>query len=160
TVLSLLLLALERARAAHQGDEALRDREAEPGAAEPARRRRVDLAERGEKQVHPVGTDPDTRVAHSKLDAVGARFGLRGVHQHDDLALLRELDRAREEVQEPLPQARLVADDPGGRVVVDEAAELELLLPRTRGDDVQGALHAVPQVERLPLRTATSRPAP
>ena len=69
---SLPLLALDADRAAHQLDEALRDGEPEAGAAEAARRRRVHLAERGEEQVHPVGRDPDARVADCELDLVRA----------------------------------------------------------------------------------------
>ena len=148
---ALLLLALDRDRAAHQLHEALRDGEAEAGAAEAARRRGVDLAERREEHVHPVGRDPDARVADGELDLVRAAAGRRGVHEHHDLAALGELDRVREQVQEHLPQARLVADDPGRRVVVDEAAELELLLPRPRRDDVERSFDAVAQVERLAL---------
>ena len=70
---SLLLLALDRDRAAHQVHEALRDREAEAGPPEPARRRCVDLAEGGEEPVHPVRGDPDARVADGELDPVRAR---------------------------------------------------------------------------------------
>ena len=74
-----------------------------------------------------------------------------GVDEHDDLALLGELDRVREQVEEHLPQTGLVADDPGGCVVVDQTAELDLLLPCARRDDVERSLDAIAQVERLAL---------
>jgi hypothetical protein len=73
------------------------------------------------------------------------------VDENDDLASLGELDTVREKVQEHLAEAGLVAEDPGGRDLVDEAAELDPLLPCARRDDVQRALHALAQTERLPL---------
>src|SRR4029079_9441806 len=80
-----------------------------------------------------------------------ARAGLPGVDEHDDLAALRERDRVREKDQDDLPQARLLVDDHDRGGVVSQAAELELLLPRTRRDDVKRSLDAVAEVERLLL---------
>jgi hypothetical protein len=148
---AFLLLALDRDRPAHQVHESFRDRKAETGATELPRRRRVYLAERGEEPVHPVGRDPDTGIADCELDSERARARLLGVHEHEDLAGLGELDRVREEVQEHLPQPSLVADNPRRRSLVDQAAELDLLLPGPRGDDVQRPLEAVAQAERLAL---------
>ena len=138
-------LALHRDRSAHQLDEALRDGEAEPGTAEPARGRRVHLAERREEPVHPVRRDPDSGVAHRKLEPVGARSARIGLDEDDDLARLGELDRVREQVQQYLAEASLVAEYPGGRVLLDETAELDPLLPRARRDDLQCTLHAFAQ---------------
>ena len=100
----LALLALHPHRAAHQLDDALRDREAEPGAAVAARGRCVDLAERLEQPVHPILRDPDAGVADGEVQAMLSAAGRLGVDVDDHLALLRELDRVREQVEQHLPQ--------------------------------------------------------
>jgi hypothetical protein len=69
----------------------------------------------------------------------------------DHLALLGELDRVREQVEQDLPQARRVPDDSCRRRLVDEAAQLDSLLPRTRRDDLERALDALPEIDRLRL---------
>ena len=66
-------LALHFDRSAHQLDEALRDRQAEPGAAVAAGRRGIDLAERLEEPVHPVLRDPDAGVSNRELGRPGLR---------------------------------------------------------------------------------------
>ena len=63
---SLALLALHPHRPAHQLDEALRDREPEPGTAVAAGGRGVDLAERREQPVHPVLRDADPGVPNGE----------------------------------------------------------------------------------------------
>ena len=144
------LLALDRDRPAHQLDEALRDGEAEAGPAEPARRRRVDLAERREQPVHPVRWDPDPGVAHRRARAGRSRIRVGSASTRTTTSpAVGELDRVREQVQQHLAEAGLVAEDPGGRVLVDQTAELDPLLPGARRDDVQRPLHALTQVERL-----------
>ena len=145
-------------RAAHQLDEALGDREPESGAAVPSRRRCVDLAERREQPVHPVRRDPDPRVAHRQFEPIGVRPLARPSTRTTTSPLLGELDGVREQVEEHLSQAGRVADDPGGRVLVDQAAELDPLLPGARSDDLERALDAVPQVERLVARARASPP--
>ena len=154
---SLALLALHPHRPAHQLDETLRDREPEPGTAVAARGRGVDLAEGREQPVHPVPGDADPRVPNGELEPVRARPGGLGRDVDDDLALLGELDRVREQVEQHLPQAGRVPDDSCRHALVDEAAQLDLLLPRTRRDDVERALDALPEIERLLLELELAR---
>src|SRR5581483_7160402 len=140
------LFALGLDRAAHQLGEPPRDCEAEAGPAVATRRRGIDLAERGEEAVHPVAWDPDPGVADGELEAVRAAGGPLRLDEHDHLAVLGELDGVREEVEEHLAQPGGVADDARGRAFVDQAAELDALLPGTRGDDLERPLDALPQV--------------
>ena len=105
------LLALRPHRSVHQLDDALGDREAEPGAAVAARGRRVDLAERLEQPVHPILRDADAGVADGEVEAVHSAPGGLGVDVDDHLAPLRELHRVREQVEEHLPEPSAVAHD-------------------------------------------------
>ena len=61
--------ALRLERAAHQLGEPAADREPETGPAEPARDRRVGLAEALEQPRHLLGGDPDAGVADVDPDA-------------------------------------------------------------------------------------------
>src|SRR5437763_1139318 len=82
-----------------------------------------------------------------EVEPIRARTRSLCVDEHDDLALLGELDRVREQVQQHLSQTRRIAHDSRGRVLVDEAAELDLLLPRARRDDLERTLDAFPEIE-------------
>ena len=75
----------------------------------------------------------------------------------DDLALLGELHRVRDEVEQHLPQSDRVPDDPRRDALVDQAAQLELLLPRARRDDVERSFDAAPEIERLALELELAR---
>ena len=86
-----------------------------------------------------------------------AAAGRLGVDVDDHLALLRELDRVREQVEQHLPQPGRVADDPCRHAVVDEAAELDVLLGGARRDDVERALDALAEIERLALELEPAR---
>ena len=85
------------------------------------------------------------------VGADGRSGGCLGLHEHDDLALLGELDGVRQQVEEHLSHAGRVADDAGGRVLVDATPELDPLLPGAGSDDLERALDALPQVEGLVL---------
>ena len=154
---SLALLALHPHRPAHQLDETLRDGEPEPGTAVAAGGGGVDLAEGREQPVHPVLGDADPGVPNGELEAVRARPGGLGVDVDDHLAFLGELDRVRDQVEQHLPQAGRVPHDSCRHVLVDEAAQLDLLLPRTRRDDVERALDALPEIDRLLLELELAR---
>ena len=154
---SLALLALHPHRPVHQLDETLRDGEPEPGAAVAAGGGGVDLAEGREQPLHPVLGDADPGVANGELESVRARPGWVGADVDDHLARLGELDRVRDEVEQYLPQAGRVPHDSCRHVLVDEAAQLELLLPRTRCDDVERALDTRPEIDRLLLELELAR---
>ena len=145
-------LALDADRPAHQLDDALRDREPEPGAAVAPSRGGVDLAEGREQPVHPILRDPDAGIADGELDAPGALPGRLGVDVHDDLALLGELDRVREQVEQDLSQAGHVPHDSRRHGLAEQAAELHVLLHRTWSNDLERPLDALAQVERLSLQ--------
>ena len=137
-------------------DDALHDREAEPGAAVLARGRRVDLIERVEDLGALDRRDPDARVGDANLDLLEKRReerrarvvvvllarrdrGLGHASVHRDLsALWRELHRVVDEVDEHLTQALGVGGELA-RDVVGVEHELDLLLPRhgrQRRDDL------------------------
>ena len=98
---------------------------------------------------------PVSRTANSSRYAL-APVGL-GIDVDDHLALLGELDRVREQVEQHLPQARGVPDDSCRRLLVDEAAQLDPLLPRARRDDLERALDALPEIDRLLLELELAR---
>src|SRR5207249_159372 len=73
-------------------------------------------------------------------------------HREHDLAPFRELDRVREQVQQNLAQARHVTGDARRRVLTNQVRQVDALLRRARGDQVERALDAFPHVERLRLQ--------
>ncbi len=153
--------ALRPDRAVHELDQPAADGKTEAGPAVAAGRRGVDLAERGEQSIHPVGRDPDARVAHRQVDSVPSRARLRrlGVHGQDDLAPFGELDGV---VSRLIRIWRRRAGSPTthvGDAGLDAYAELEpLLLPRSpRPGRARRSMHA-PQVERTASRAPACRP--
>jgi hypothetical protein len=116
--------------AALLGGEALRDREAEPGAAELLRVRQLD--ELVEDAGDIVGLDALALIGHRDLDVIGRpqkRF------DQDRLAA-SELDGVRQQVQQDLSHATRVADD-RFRIAVDSELERGLVLvgERPHGDE-------------------------
>src|ERR1700681_576683 len=126
-------LGLHRHVAAQQAGDHARDREAQAGAAVFARGRHVGLLERFEDDVVLVGGDPDPRVAHFERD-VRTRRPVDAAHLavqcEVDGAVLRELERVRQQVLENLHQARLVGLDRVGDVPVDVDREAQAALLR------------------------------
>src|SRR5581483_12055109 len=90
--------------AAHEPDEALRDREPQSGAAVLARHRRVGLREFLEDRAELLRLDADAGIADDEANATLARWGGLGDGGEDDLALRRELDRVADEVRQDLAQ--------------------------------------------------------
>ena len=154
---ALALLALRPHRPVHELDEPLRDRQPEPCAAVATRRGRVDLAERGKQPIHPLLRDPDSRVAYRDVHAAPSRVGGFHIDVHDDLALLCELHRVREQVEEYLPQPGRVADDACRHVLVDQRAELDTLLRGPGSDDIERPFDALAHIERLLLEVELAR---
>jgi hypothetical protein len=83
------------------------DHQPQAAAAVTARHRRVDLAERQEEPVRPIGRDADAGVPDREPDPPVA---VRDRHRHGDRAVLGELDRVAEQVDQDLPDPALVAD--------------------------------------------------
>ena len=75
----------------------------------------------------------------------------RRVDRQDDLALLGELHRVRQEVQHDLAEAPGVAEDRLGQVRAHRVGQLDALLRGRRRDHVERALDATRERERLGL---------
>jgi hypothetical protein len=132
-------LAVDGQPAAHQLDEARRDRKAEAGSAETARRRRVGLAEGLEQTSDGLGIETDPGVPDGK--AQGAGFGVRGRRDLDrDLALLGELDGIADQIEQDLPEPDRIAQDDGRHAGIDPRRKLEALAPRLGGQRLDDAL--------------------
>ena len=143
-------LALDPEPSAHQPHERGRDRQAEAGAAEPARRRSVRLTEGFEDGVVLLRRDADAGVGDAEVQlraALGARVLPDG---DEDVAALGELERVADQVRQDLLNPRRVADDAGRHVRVDVANELEPLLVRAEGE----------RLERVRNRRRAARTAP
>src|SRR5512138_3984197 len=97
---SLAELALHANLAAHHFDEPTHDRQAEPGAAEMARRRGIRLNERPEQRAQGFARNTDAGVAHFESRQRPSVAVFADVADFDDdLAGVRELDRIAHEVQ-------------------------------------------------------------
>ena len=120
-------LAGDAELAVHHGDELLGDRQAEPGAAEPAGDRAVGLLERCEQLGLPVGVDADARVPDLEHDLHASVQGPARADLDLDLAFVGELDRVADQVHEHLAQAVRVAAEPSRQVLGDRVDDLEAL---------------------------------
>ncbi len=102
------------------------DGEAQPRTAVFPLDRAVDLAETPEQPVELVRRDADARI-----DDLHPEVGSRGaVHRRDverDRTRCRELHRVVKKVQEDLPQAAFVAQDPSRKCGIDLHAQVEPL---------------------------------
>ena len=94
--------ARHRDPSAHALDDALGDRQAEAGAAEPPGRSAVGLLELAEDAGLRVRRDADAGVAHRERDRIG---GGPRLDDHREPALLGELHRIAGEVEQHLAQA-------------------------------------------------------
>jgi len=124
-------------------DVRLREREAQAGAPERARRRRIDLEERLEDLRDLIARDADPGIADHELDRragtalAGLVRGQGAPPQRDpDLAAIgRELHRVRHQARDDLPDLAAIADDDriGARVELDRDAAAPRLR-RKRGE--------------------------
>ncbi len=149
-------VALDPHGAAHHLAEPAADGQSQAGAAVAARGRGVDLAERAEQPIHAIGRDADPGITDLEVQRVnGVLVGRRGVlvdrHRHHYLALFSELDGVAEQVGEDLAQAGHVSDDRLRRSRSDQVGQIQPLFARLRRQQVEGALDALAQVERLVL---------
>ena len=104
-------LALGPDLAAHQLGEPPADREPEAGAAVAARRGRVDLVNDSKSAVQRSAGIPIPVSRTEKRDAASTGSERRRGDGQHDLALLGELDRVVQQVQQDLAQPRGVADE-------------------------------------------------
>ena len=124
-------LALDPDAAAHQLDERRRDRQAQAGAAEPARRRAVGLAEGLEDRGVLVRRDADAGVADREVQHRSPSSVRASSRTSTSTWPARgELDGVADQVGEHLPQPDRVADDAGRHVGRDVGDQLEALLVR------------------------------
>ncbi|CAA9477372.1 MAG: hypothetical protein AVDCRST_MAG38-1774, partial [uncultured Solirubrobacteraceae bacterium] len=97
--------------ASHEPREAAAQREPEPGAAVLARGGRVHLRERLEEPRLLLGRHPHPGVGDADRHPLPLRAGRLAAGGDRDRALLRELARVRQQVEEDLAHLRRVADD-------------------------------------------------
>ena len=104
----------ERDVAVHQQRQPLADRQAQPGAAEAPRGRRVRLREGLEQPRLRRRRDADAGVADGERDQDRAVLRRGGVERQHHRALRGELDRVAEQVEDDLAQARRIAEQAPG----------------------------------------------
>ncbi len=114
------------------------------------------LGEALENRRQFVTLNPDARVRHRKSDR--ARRGVIGIvcDFDDHGSLVRELDRVTDEVDQNLVQAVRVTDQRAGDVGRQVAGEFEAFFVRPHGQDLDGLLDQVAEIEfdRLELDMA------
>ena len=129
---ALVWLARQLHAAAHQGDQPRRDRQPQPCAAEPSGGAGVGLLEGVEDRGLPVLGDANPGVGDGEPQPDGAAGRVAGrafgqLHIEHDLALLGELDRVADEVDDDLPQPAGVALHDLRHLQVDVAGQLQSL---------------------------------
>ena len=107
----------------------------------------VDLREGLEQGRHGVGRDPRAGVAHGEAHDRLRCSGWLAFGTDDHLALLRELDRVADEVDEHLAQQARVAANVRRQLGIDVCRERNALLARGHSDDVGDALDDFDEVE-------------
>ena len=127
--------ALGPHRAAHQLGQQLADRQAQPGAAVLARGAAVGLAELLEQARQAGLAQADAGVAHGEVQqaAFAGLLVAFGAHAQHHLALLGELHRVGQQVQQDLPQPRHVAVDGRRHLAFEDVGDVQVLLGRARG---------------------------
>jgi predicted alpha/beta-hydrolase family hydrolase len=97
---------------AHDFDQALRDGQAQAGAAEAPRGRGVRLRESLEDPIQLVRRDADAGVVDGEAYYGGRRAALLALDIQIDVTVRRELDGIPEQVHDDLSNPPWVADDP------------------------------------------------
>ena len=134
--------------ATHLLDQALGDHQPQASAAGLARERVVGLAEGLEQRAQVGVGQPHAGVLHAdaQLRAVVAFVLEHGAY--GDAAVVGELDGVAHQVGQHLFQALRVAHQLQRGVAVDQADQLQVLLVGGGGEDGQGVLDQLAQVER------------
>ena len=140
-------LAVEPDAPAHPLDQPATDGETKPGPAESARRRGVRLSEGVEDEPALVGRDPDARVLHGHAQGyVLGGHGL-GVDANGDFALLGELDRVADQIDEDLADPPGIADEVVRDTRTNLVRELERLGVGERRERLDRLGQGLPQGE-------------
>ncbi len=140
--------ALDADLTTHQLDQALDDRESEPGAAIAASGRGIDLAEGTEQHIHSVGWNPNSRITHIEQKGNALQIGIEHLDAHRDLASLRELDSIATQVQKNLPHTGWVTRDALRDRRVYPRSDLQILGVRLNGNEPDNILQHLTQIER------------
>ena len=140
-------LALDADAPAHQLHQAAADGQAEAGAAEAARHGRIHLAERLEQPLHVLRGDADAGVVHGEIQVHPRGMPRQRPHRDADLAPRGEFHGVADEVDQHLPQARRITAHDSRCALGDLVEQVDLLLRRARGQEVERALEAVAQGE-------------
>ncbi len=135
--------------AAHRGDEALGDRQAEPGAAVAARGGVVGLREGREQARQRRLRDADPRIGDGEAQGA-AGLGRLDADQH--VAGFGELEGVVDEVAEHLPQAHGIARDGARHVRGDERREVEALGPRPLAEQRRHRVGDLRRIDRDALQ--------
>ena len=138
-------LALQRDAAAHALDDAIRDAQAEAGAAIVARGPLVGLLELAKNPHLRVRRNADAGVAHQEADLVGPDSGL---DDQRHAAARGELDGIASQIEQHLAQPCGVAHHLLRQAFVDIGRYLELLGLRARGQQFGDILHEGDKGER------------
>ena len=140
----------DRERPAHELDEAVADREAEPcaGFGRPAE---SGLLKRFEEPGLVGGGEPHTGIAHAEM-----QFVARPRHRQADLSAGGEFHRVAEQVLNDLPEFLGIADDRGRQIGRQRDREGEVLLGRAGAD---AGLDVPDQLRQVKGRGAQFHPA-
>ncbi|HEY6895495.1 MAG TPA: hypothetical protein VI258_15075, partial [Rhodanobacteraceae bacterium] len=136
---------------AHHVDELFRDRQAEPRAAEFARRRTVGLHERIEEALLIAFLDADAGVVDEKPQLGLIAIILLAHHRQIHFARFGELHRVADEIQQHLPQAHRIAREMAMHIGIDDRAELQSFRRRALGKDVGDAVDELVEIEIVVL---------
>ena len=128
-------LAVHADLAPHQPHQLARDGQTQARAAMPAGRRVVQLFELLEQAGLVFGSDAHTRIAHREAQQHAIGLALQQLHRQHHLALVGELHRVVAQVDQHLPQAQGVAQQPGRHGGVEPAAQAQLLALRRLADE-------------------------
>src|SRR6186713_783643 len=108
-----------------------------------SRRRILGLDERLEQASLVVGRDADTGIGDAELHPLDVPAGFDHAGPNADRALLRELDRVADQVQQYLPEAYGIGHVRRGERSVDEDVDTQTLLTRRLRE---GAAHVADQI--------------
>jgi hypothetical protein len=107
--------------------------------------------ERLEQPTHALARQADPGIAHREMQLHLVALRGRGRDGEHDLALLGELHRVGQQIEQDLAQPRYVRADRDRHLALEQIRRVELLLGRAPPDQIERGLHAFAQVERLRL---------
>ena len=117
----------------------------------------VDLGEGLEDAVAHLCRHPDAGVAHLAQQGQGVLAACLGTHRYLDAAVGGELDRVAKQVEEDLPQAAGITNQPVGHGGVDRQPRREALVGGTQCKGPERIPHQATQAEILHLQFQVAR---